>query len=149
LAETGLFGLLGVSGDEGGQEGENEDGEDHGGGGVKSKIENQKIENQLSRTRSLESHWDMSERMTRSPGWRPLMISMVLTELRPSWTWVRTASLAVGGELEDADGALLLAEGGTADVDDVVEALELDGAVNGEVGTGTAGELVGDGDVDE
>ena len=57
--------------------------------------------------------------------------------------------VGVGGELEDADGALLLAEGGTADVDDVVEALELDGAVNGEVGTGTAGELVGDGDVDE
>ena len=46
---------------------------------------------QLSLMRSLASHWDMSERITRSPGARPLTISIVLTELRPSWTWVRTA----------------------------------------------------------
>ncbi|MDB6170659.1 MAG: hypothetical protein JWM88_3523 [Verrucomicrobia bacterium] len=53
---------------------------DHGGG-----------HGQFSFTRSFESHCDMSERMTLSPGWRPLMISIVLTELRPSVTRVRVA----------------------------------------------------------
>ena len=46
---------------------------------------------QFNLMRSLESHWAMSDRMTLSPGTRPLMTSMVLTELRPSFTCVRVA----------------------------------------------------------
>ena len=46
---------------------------------------------QFSFIRSCASHWDMSERMTRSPGSRPFTISIVLTELRPSCTCARFA----------------------------------------------------------
>src|SRR5207248_2434732 len=45
-----------------------------------------------SLTRSVESHWDMSERITASPSARPSTTSTVLTELRPSRTFARCAS---------------------------------------------------------
>src|SRR5436309_3133901 len=45
-----------------------------------------------SLTRSVESHWDMSERITASPSARPSTTSTVLTELRPSRTFTRCAS---------------------------------------------------------
>src|SRR5258708_5218878 len=43
-------------------------------------------------SRSCPSHWDMSERMIKSPTCKPSTISMLLTELRPSFTGVRTAA---------------------------------------------------------
>src|SRR5438067_8004696 len=45
-----------------------------------------------SLTRSVVSHWDMSERITASPSARPSTTSTVLTELRPSRTFTRCAS---------------------------------------------------------
>src|SRR5207248_11079204 len=41
----------------------------------------------FSLTRSVESHWDMSERITESPSARPSTISTVETELRPRRTF--------------------------------------------------------------
>src|SRR5579875_4169968 len=40
---------------------------------------------------------------------------------------------AVGAETEEADGGVLVAEGRPADVEHVLEAVEIDGAVDGEV----------------
>ena len=60
------------------------------------------------------------------------MISIVFTELRPSFTFVRTAS-PFGSSLNIADRAVLLAERRPADVDDVVQLLELDRAVDAQV----------------
>ena len=54
----------------------------------------------------------------------------MLTELRPSLTGVRTASDRSGDQFENADRAVLLAESRPADVDDVVESLELDRSVD-------------------
>lgn len=48
-------------------------------------------DDQLSLIRSVASHCELSERMTRSPGFRPSTISIVLTELTPSFTCVRVA----------------------------------------------------------
>src|ERR1051325_11111612 len=46
----------------------------------------------LNRTRSKLSHCDMSERITLSPGCKPCRTSTWFTELRPSFTFTRTAS---------------------------------------------------------
>jgi hypothetical protein len=89
----------GVGDDESDHEGEDESDGEHGGSGAKEKGGRlittggaEKFQkNQFNLTRSLASHGDMSERMTLSPGWSPLTISMVLTELRPSFTCVRVA----------------------------------------------------------
>src|SRR6478735_11804011 len=53
---------------------------------------------------------------------------------------------AVG--LEEVDGAALLAEGRAADVDDVVETLEFDGAVDREVRAGALRQRAGEENVD-
>src|SRR6266540_4997196 len=50
----------------------------------------------LSLTRSNASHADMSERTTRSPGFKPSRISTALTELLPSRTFTRSASSLPG-----------------------------------------------------
>src|SRR5580698_4259871 len=50
----------------------------------------------FSRMRSTLSHCDMSDRMTLSPTCKPDRISTVLTELRPSFTFTRSASLSSG-----------------------------------------------------
>ena len=55
---------------------------------------------------------------------------------------------AVGGQLEQADGAVLLAERRPADIDDVVELLELDRAVDAQVGTRAGGQRPVEDDVD-
>ncbi len=71
---------------------------------------------------------------------------MVLTELRPKWTGVRTASpLAV--EFENADGGAVLGEGRAADEEDVVEPFELDRAVHAQVRARALGKLAIEGDV--
>src|SRR5690606_17856369 len=49
-----------------------------------------------SLTRSASSKSLMSEMITRSPTWRPLRTSMVLTDARPSCTCTRTACLPSG-----------------------------------------------------
>lgn len=46
---------------------------------------------QFSLIRSFASHCDMSETITRSPGWSPDTTSMVFTELRPNSTGIRVA----------------------------------------------------------
>ena len=84
----------------------------------------------------MESHWDMSERMTRSPGWEAVDDLDGVDGAAAELDLGADGVVAALGELEDTDSALLLAEGRAADVDDVVEALELDGAVDGEVGAG-------------
>src|SRR5580698_7048644 len=54
----------------------------------------------FSRTRSKASQQvDMSDRMTVSPTLRPDSTSTVFTELRPSFTWTRTAPLPSGSTL--------------------------------------------------
>src|SRR6185436_8623370 len=50
-------------------------------------------------------------------------------------------------EPEEPDGALLLAEGRAADVQDVVQTLQLDGAVDAEVGSRTARQFAFERDV--
>ena len=72
---------------------------------------------------------------------------MVLTELRPKCTGVRTAS-PLGVKLEDADGRAVLGEGRAADVEDVVEPLELDRAVDAQVGARAFRQRAIEGDVD-
>src|SRR5579884_1337039 len=52
-----------------------------------------------SRIRSKLSHRDISDRTTWSPSFSPCRISTVLTELRPSLTWVRTAFEPSGSSL--------------------------------------------------
>ena len=71
---------------------------------------------------------------------------MVLTELRPKCTGVRRASPLVV-ELKDADGGAVLREGRAADEEDVVETLELDRAVNAQVGARAFRERAIEGDV--
>src|ERR1035437_6230430 len=56
--------------------------------------------------------------------------------------------IAVGVELEDTDLALLLAERGPPDVNDVVEPLELNGAIDGKIGACALRQLGGDEHVD-
>ena len=46
---------------------------------------------QFSRMRSRSSHWDISDKITLSPGFSPLTTSIVFTELRPSCTGARSA----------------------------------------------------------
>src|SRR5574338_1607663 len=53
-----------------------------------------------SRTFCTLSHCDMSDTMTLSFGCSPLTISMVLTELRPSFTFTRLAVLPSGSSLK-------------------------------------------------
>ena len=73
---------------------------------------------------------------------------MVLTELLPS-LHLRAHRLARRLiDPEQADRALLLAEGRAADEEHVVEPLELDGAVDAQVGTRAARQLAGELDVD-
>ena len=83
-----------------------------------------------------QSHGDMSERMTWSPGFNPSTTSMVLTEARPSFTDTREASLSIGREPEQADRARRLPEGRPAYIDDVVQMLQFDGAVHAQVRPG-------------
>ena len=46
------------------------------------------------------SHYDMSERMTLSPGCKPLRISMEFTDARPSITCMRLATLPSSSSLK-------------------------------------------------
>ena len=68
------------------------------------------------------------------------MISTVFTEVRPSFTLIRLASLALLLEPEEADQAVGLALGGPAHVEDVGQPLQLDGAVHREVGPRALGQ---------
>ena len=85
------------------------------------------------RTRSNASYCDMSERITWSPSFKPRLHfhrvhrRLADRDLRPH------ERHAVAAEPEEADDALLLAVGGPADVEDVVEPLELDRAVHAQV----------------
>src|SRR6185295_20180913 len=54
-----------------------------------------------SRTFATLSHCDMSDTMTLSFGCRPPTISIVLTELRPSFTFTRLAVLPSGSSLNN------------------------------------------------
>ena len=94
-----------------------------------------------SRTRSNASHADMSDRITLSPTFRPDRTSTVLTELRPSFTCTRVAPLPSGSHLEQADRALFLPERRPPDVQHVVQPLELDRAVDAQVGHGAFRQL--------
>jgi hypothetical protein len=83
-----------VSRDERDEQGEDESDGDHDGltrtaGGKLREMRGRSP--QLSLIRSVVSHCELSERITRSPGFRPLTISIVFTELTPSFTWVRVA----------------------------------------------------------
>src|SRR5262245_31515959 len=51
------------------------------------------FDQRLRRTRGTLSHCDISEMMTLSPTARPFLISTVFTEVRPSSTVIRVASL--------------------------------------------------------
>ena len=72
----------------------------------------------------------------------------MLTELRPSFTWTRARSGAVGVDLEQADRALFLAERRPAHEQHVVQPFELDGAVDAQVGHGASRQLAVERDVD-
>ncbi len=85
--------------------------------------------------------------MTWSPTFRPLRISIVLTELRPKCTGVRTAS-PLADKFEDADRRAVLGKGGPADEENVVEPFELDRAVDAQVGTGAFRERAIECDID-
>ena len=102
----------------------------------------------FKRTRSCASHALMSERITLSPGLRPSRISTVFTELLPSLTLTRTASSPSSFDPEEADEALLLPEGGPSDVEHVLQAVELDRAVDGEVRPRALRQLALEGHVD-
>ena len=83
--------------------------------------------------RSNASQADMSDRITWSPGFSPDTTSTLLTDVRPSFTWTRVG-LAVGLELEQADGCSAPARRRAGRPDDVGEPFELDGAVHAHVG---------------
>ena len=68
------------------------------------------------------------------------MISIVLTELRPSFTLVRTAS-PFGFSLNRPTVLFFLAECRPSDVDDVVELFEADRAVDAQIGPGAGRQL--------
>jgi len=69
---------------------------------------------------------DMSERITWSPTFRPSLISMVLTELRPSCTFTLLAYLPSGSSFEELHSAILLPEYRPPDVHHVLELGQLD-----------------------
>ena len=67
----------------------------------------------------------MSDRMTRSPSFRPSSTSTKLTDRRPSLTGVRSASRRAS-ELEQRDRAVLLAERRALHKQHVLEPLQFD-----------------------
>ena len=75
------------------------------------------------------------------------MISIVLTELRPSLTGVRTASQLPATSLKDSNGVVFLAEGRAADINHIIETLELDRPIDAEIGARTFGQCAVEGDV--
>ena len=97
----------------------------------------------FSLMRSYASYADMSDRITWSPTLRPDSTSMVLTELRPSLTCTRSAFDAVRADLEQADGALVLAERRAPHEQHVVQPFELDRAVDAQVGHGALRQIAG------
>ncbi len=92
------------------------------------------------RRRSLLSVCVVSERMIWSPACRPSRTSTMLSEPRPSLHLHARGLGAVGRQAEQADGAFLLPEGGSADDERVVDAFEFDGALDAQVGPRAAGQ---------
>ena len=78
----------------------------------------------------------MSESTTVSPSFSPDFTWIAFTELFPSATCTRVASPEARGQLEQADGAVVLPERRTAHIQDVVEPFELDRPVHAQVGHG-------------
>ena len=74
---------------------------------------------------------DISERITLSPSRKPSRISITLTEARPNDSDTRAAyTYTVGFQSKQLHGATGAADDGVSDVKDVLQALNLDGAVD-------------------
>ena len=75
--------------------------------------------------------------MTWSPSFRPSSISIVLTELRPSFTVRALGLAAVRRQHKHADRLLCLSKGRPADFQNILESFELDRSVNTQIRTST------------
>ena len=94
----------------------------------------------------MSSNCDMSEMMTLSPTERPFLTSIVFTEARPSCNGDAARFALAFVDLEDSDRALGLAEAWAADEQHVRQSLDLDRAVDREVGARTRRQRVVDRD---